>query len=297
MALNSIDSKKIPPWKTLDKLREILKSRKFWDNSFVSNIVNLQKVTKLSSENYYKLVFSQIFFTTEPLSKFPNKIERWEFDTNLAKRISDSILLPLLKELSKFSLTDRIKVLKWFTTFSNNFDDLFKNKGVSNYYKVSFTKWETLEVTLSRILTQCALYLTFWKIPSYYDKWLQSVTKPDIVPFLDFNELEKLTKDELEILSNWTKVALKYYYERINRVKSIGWTFNQWFLDTHLLHDKKSNSFRLTSFLFKKWLWTVQSFKEDWFYDMVKNTQIWSNTSSVERARVINLYMKWNPKN
>lgn len=296
MALNSFEANKLSTPKTLDKLKEILKLRKFWDNSFVDKICYLQKMTKLPLDHYYKLVFSQIFLAAELLSQWPNKIEKWKFDTNLATRISDYILVPLFQELVKSPLNDRIKIIQWFIDFSNIYNEDIKNNTKSNYYKVSFIKWETLEVTLSRILEKSALYLIFWKDPRYYNKELQSTKTLDFPPFLDFNELDKLNKDELEILSNWTKLAFKCYYKRIERIKSLWCTFNQWFLDTHLLNDKNYNSFRLTSFLFKKWLWTIKSFKEDWLYDMIKNTKIHSNTTSVERARVINLYMKWNNK-
>lgn len=285
-SVNKINTLKLPPQKTILKIEEIIDGRKL--NDFSSAIIELQKNTKLSVAEYYKSVFSKIIFKTESLSTgHSNPTNKNRIDIWLAEKISDDILLPLMLKLSLQPIDIKIWVLKWFFDLYEKYEQR-SPWWVSDHYKVAFIKWENLEITLSQVFAMWAYYLTFWTDAQY-------VLKKEQIPQKQYIDINQLTESQLEIYWRGVAESLKMFYKQLEYFKKKT-KLTMWFLDVHLKNDEKFHFFRITSFLFKKKVWTLESFKKDWFIDIIKNTHFeWKNNNSIDKKKVLDLFIKWNP--
>lgn len=275
--------------KTAEALKVILSNRK--SRFFADDIIKLQTLSKLSGADYYQIVFSLIVYGKEKLSEGYSSIEnKNSIDFKLAVTLSDTIILPLMVTLSNQSIESKMDVLQGFFNLYKKICETKPGSPVARYW-VNFNKWETLELTLSLVFAQWAYYLCF-------NLEAQFISKKDHTPNIHFIDIEQLNQEQLKIFWKWVVHTLKLFYWQMEYLKRKWTKITSGFLEFHLRNDKKFNFFKISSFLFKKGIWTKESFREDWLIEIIKNTHFeWKNNNSIDKIKVLNMFMKWNPNN
>jgi hypothetical protein len=296
MRFNQKIEAKMNEWKTIELIQGILSSRKRLfnsiesdDNNWITELKKLQSESSLSISSFYERVFTHIIFKIENECKSPkNKFNKDRISFDLINKLNEGFLSPLLLELKKEPLNTRLEILFWFSK-TYDFFLLLKtwDLSISNYYKwETFNKWTTLEVTFSYFFDEWAKDLFFRKSSVGFNTWW----------LLSFNEIELLKWRDLNKFWLWITTVLKWFFANIDNMAYEKWRTNEELLDKFLRYDEIWDTnyiSTVTSYLFSKWVFTMENFKENWFYDNIKNM---CPGHSLKKLKLINIFVKWARK-